>query len=66
MITFQPKPHSDHPERGIIELWQGETFLGAIYPLEDGVKIVSKYFRGSSQVVLDISEEPYAVEVHLT
>jgi hypothetical protein len=39
---FRLVPHSKKIGVAIVEVWRDDEFVAAIYPTEDGVKIVSK------------------------
>ena len=40
---FKVRPHSVLPEKEIVECWLDEKLVAAIYPHEDGIRVVSKY-----------------------
>lgn len=43
MTELRPTTHPVTAE-AIVELWEDGHFIAAIYPIESGVKIISKYF----------------------
>ncbi len=55
MFVFKMAEHSVKPERGqIIEVWNGNVFMGAIYPTENGIKVVSKYIANNPEAAIEI------------
>lgn len=53
MITFKLKNHLIRPGRPqIIEIHDGDTFLGTIYAQEWGLRIISKYLTPENVTVL--------------
>ncbi|KKM15094.1 hypothetical protein LCGC14_1699540 [marine sediment metagenome] len=45
-IEFRVKPHKVSPGKQMIEFHRDGVFVAAIYPHEDGIRIVSKYMEG--------------------
>jgi hypothetical protein len=43
MMKLKAGEHSVMPGRDVIEVWDGDQMVGAIYPTDTGVKILSKY-----------------------
>jgi hypothetical protein len=43
MITFRIQPHAVLPGVEIVEIFDGDRLVGALYPHEWGIKLVSKY-----------------------
>jgi hypothetical protein len=48
---FRVRPHGLHPGKNMVEFWRRGTFVAAIYPHEDGIRIVSKYMT-------DVTKDP--------
>lgn len=44
MMELRLAEHLVTPGKTVVEIWDGDTLRGAIYPTDEGVKIVSKYF----------------------
>lgn len=44
MMELRLAEHSVTPGIVIVEIWDGNTLRGAIYPTDEGIKIHSKYF----------------------
>jgi hypothetical protein len=42
-IKFKIVDHKVRPGMKAIEVWRGEVFVAAVYPHQDGLRIVSKY-----------------------
>ena len=56
MFVFKITEHSIEPERGqIVEVWNGKVFMGAIYPTEKGIKVVSKYIAENPEAAIKIN-----------
>lgn len=47
MIECKIKPPHVNLHETVIEMWDGETFLGTIYPKKDEVRIVSRSMKDS-------------------
>jgi len=45
-MEFRVKPHETLPDNQMVEVWRGGVFVAGIYPHEDGLKLVSKYWDG--------------------
>lgn len=45
MMRFTIRPHTEKPDVQMVEVWLGNTFVGALYPSENGCKFVSKYLE---------------------
>jgi len=43
MFTLTMGEHDYRPGVKMIEIWSGTTLMGAIYPTERGIKVVSKF-----------------------
>jgi len=55
MFTLKIAEHSVKPERGqIVEVWNGDVFMGAIYPTDNGIKIVSKYIAENPEAAVKV------------
>ncbi len=54
MFTFKLARHSVEPDRDIIEIWDGATFVGAIYPTDQGIKLISKYIADNPEAAIKI------------
>lgn len=57
MYSFQIKPHSVLPGVNIIDILKNGVFVGAIYPKDDHIKIVSAHVQPG------VIEEGFAGEV---
>ena len=42
-FEFKVHPHSINPSNDVIECWRDGVFVAAIYPHEDGIRVISKY-----------------------
>ena len=55
MFTLKMVQHSVEPWRGqMVEIWNGEVFMGAVYPTEKGIKIISKYVVVNPEKAVEI------------
>lgn len=55
MFTLKMAEHSLEPDlRQIIEIWNGNLFMAAIYPTERGIKVVSKYIGDNPEAAIEI------------
>lgn len=55
MFTLKIAEHSVKPEHGqIVEIWAGDVFMGAIYPTDNGIKIVSKYIADNPEAAVKV------------
>lgn len=54
MFDFRMVDHQFKREEKIIEIWNGEELMGAIYPTENGVKIVSKFLPNDPEEAIEI------------
>ncbi|MBA7680485.1 hypothetical protein ES703_88802 [subsurface metagenome] len=43
---FTVCPHTTLPGKTMVEYWRDGKFVAAIYPHQDGIRIVSKYMTG--------------------
>jgi len=50
---FTVCPHDLLPGKQMVEYWRDGKFVAAIYPHQDGIRVVSKYMTGAS-----MEEEP--------
>lgn len=48
MIRFEPAPHTSRPG-DVIEIWEDSDFIGAIYPVPGGIKVISKHPKAVDQ-----------------
>jgi hypothetical protein len=39
---------------GGVEVWNGNVFMGAIYPTDNGIKIVSKYIANDPEAAVKV------------
>jgi len=47
--------HSIESERGqMVEVWKGDVFMGAIYPTDNGIKVVSKYIADDPEAAIKV------------
>jgi hypothetical protein len=65
------RPSANAPSHDtIVEVWEDGHFIAAIYPIDRGVKIVSKYFGANGEEelhdfsFLDLNRPP-ALHVHI-
>lgn len=67
MITLKPAKHIINRlvEKTVIEIWDGQKFIGVIYPSLRGVKIISKYIENRDDLLQVEALEPAAVVVNL-
>ena len=66
MFTLKMAEHSIEPDRGqIVEIWNGDIFMGAVYPTDQGIKVVSKYIADNPEgaVKIDRSKLPPIPEI---
>jgi hypothetical protein len=56
MIDFRLVDHKIKKGEKLIEIWEGENFIGSIYPTEKGIKIVSKHFINSPEAAIKIDK----------
>ena len=55
MIALKMAEHSVEPERGqMVEIWNGDAFMGAIYPTNSGIKVVSKYVANNPEAAIKV------------
>lgn len=55
MFTLKMARHLIEPDqRKIVEIWNGDVFMGAIYPTNQGVKVVSKYIADNPEAAIKI------------
>lgn len=55
MFTLKMAEHSVKPERGqIVEVWNGKVFMGAVYPTDNGIKVVSKYIANNPEAAIKV------------
>lgn len=43
MIKLKLAKHTCKANTDIIEIWKDGAFIGAVYPTDEGVKVISKY-----------------------
>lgn len=43
MINLKQRDHIIKEKDNMIEIWKNERFIGAIYPIDKGIKILSKF-----------------------
>ena len=56
MFTLKMAEHSTEPDRRqIVEIWNGDIFMGAIYPTDQGIKVVSKYIADNPEGAVKIN-----------
>lgn len=58
MYELKTPPHPERPGVKIFEVWRGGTFVAAVYPTEQGLKIVSKYLTGREEASISIDRQP--------
>lgn len=64
MFELRMAEHDIHRGRQIVEVWDGATLMGAIYPTERGVKVISKFLVGREpQTFIEIERRPPAPEI---
>jgi len=55
MFILKTDQHSIKPERGlVVEIWNGDVFMGSIYPTENGIKIISKYIADNPEAAIKV------------
>jgi len=55
MFTLRMAKHSVEPERGqMVGVWNGNVFMGAIYPTDNGIKVVSKYIANNPEAAIKV------------
>lgn len=55
MFILKMAEHSIEPDqRKIVEIWNGDVFMGAIYPTNQGIKVVSKYIADNPEVAIKV------------
>lgn len=55
MFVLKMAEHSIEPERGqMAEIWKDNVFMGAIYPTEKGIKVISKYIADNPEAAVEI------------
>jgi len=54
---FKVRPHALQPGSEMIEVWRDGHFVAAVYPHEDGIRVVSKYM---TNVHMEEEEEDVA------
>jgi hypothetical protein len=65
MMRLQLVKHTNKPGVALVEIWDGDAMVGAIYPTERGVKIVSKHFDPAKELVVVDSTQPIAIEIRI-
>ena len=69
MFTLKMGEHSIRKNVPIVEIWNGNSFVGQICPTETGIKVLSKFFpvdmEGIISVDITIPELP-AILVDIT
>jgi hypothetical protein len=55
MFILKMAEHSLEPDhRQIVEVWNGNVFMGAIYPTDTGIKVVSKYIADNPEAAIKV------------
>lgn len=54
MFTLKIGEHDYRPGVQMIEIWSGTTLMGAIYPTERGIKVVSKFIVNNPEGAVEI------------
>lgn len=55
MFSLKMAEHPIEPDRRqIVEIWKGNTFMGAIYPTERGIKVISKYIADNPEAAIEV------------
>lgn len=54
MVHFRLVDHSIKPGIKIVEIWNGDTLMGTIYPTERGIKLVSKYIVDDPEGAVEV------------
>ncbi len=58
MFDFRLVDHRFKQGEKIIEIWDGENLMGTIYPMENGIKIVSKFIAENPEAAIQIDKMP--------
>ncbi len=54
MFTLKMETHEYRQGTQMVEIWDGDTLMGAIYPTERGVKVVSKFIVSDPEGAIKI------------
>lgn len=54
MFDFRIVDHQFKKGEKVVEIWNGENLMGAIYSTEKGIKIVSKFITGNPEAAIQI------------
>ena len=54
MFSLRTDNHEIKAEGKIFEIWNEGEFMGAIYPTEKGIKVVSKYIARDPESAIEI------------
>jgi hypothetical protein len=57
VITLRPAPHTA-TEDTVVEVWDDQRMVAAIYPTVRGVKIISKHLDGRMSVLSHVEYDP--------
>ena len=57
MFTFRIADHKKKPGVKICEIIQGNEVVGAVYPTEKGIKIVSRYLLENPEAKITIDRD---------
>lgn len=55
MFTLKMAEHPVGLERGqMIEIWNGAILMGAVYPTDNGIKVISKYIADKPEAAIRV------------
>lgn len=54
MFRLEIADHDYRPGAQVVEIWDGITLMGAIYPTEHGTKVVSKFIANNPEGAVEI------------
>jgi len=57
MLELKMSAHDIRPGAQVVEIWNGSTLMGVIYPTERGVKVLSKYILHNPEGAIEIDRE---------
>jgi hypothetical protein len=46
--SFRVVPHTVLPDRPVVEVFRDGEYVAGIYPVENGIRVVSKYLTGTA------------------